>query len=695
MSLEIFGTLGLELEQHGTQLVGDCPFCGKHNKFYLDPKSTKWDCKVCHESGNDVTIMSRMHEKVWRPDLNDRHVAKLAEYRRGLPDDAFWLSPNLGYDSIADQYTWLVQKPTGMPMGVRTFKLPKSGKKNAVHQLKGTPLGLLGAEAMGDKGRIQEPIYICEGEWDHHAWIWLLSVTKRKGTVLALPGAGNFSQDWAGWFSGRDVIGCYDNDDPGRKGTVVCWKRIKDVAKSLKFLHWDEALKDGYDIHDLVLEHVRKPAKALQYVDGHLEGQPTGEMPQNATTQAQQQVNAKQQEQEALAPISVEELHKVYRRWLQLENTDLLDVTMGTLWSVHLSGNPLWMFIVSPPSSSKSETLVPVGEWWRCRTLSTVTARGLISGMQGPGGVDPSLFAQLDTQRAGLIVKDLTPLLQTHREERDEVFGILRDAYDGSCSRMFGNGIRREYKELNFCVLAGVTPAIDSMSTVAMGERFLKFRPDREMDRADEEARAVRAISNAMSLDQMRKELKDAAVRCLQRPFDPADVLPPEGEIIELVARLARLVAWARGAVVSDPRTDRMYSRPVVEASPRLALQFVKLAQGLALHFEAEALSDPRVVGLLRRVALHTGDAISMSVIQVLYKVGKRSKRELYDSLPSLNMTTIDVTLNTLVATRLVVREMDGDKPQYTLSREAAQLLKDTGILDNLPTTDPFFRKFS
>ena len=44
------------------------------------------------------------------------------------------------------------------------------------------------------------------------------------------------------------------------------------------------------------------------------------------------------------------------------------------------------------------------------------------------GGGDPSLMAKLDGNPAALIIKDLTPLLQGKDTERDEVFGILRDA---------------------------------------------------------------------------------------------------------------------------------------------------------------------------------------------------------------------------------------------------------------------------
>jgi len=44
---------------------------------------------------------------------------------------------------------------------------------------------------------------------------------------------------------------------------------------------------------------------------------------------------------------------------------------------------------------------------------------------------------------------------------RDEIFGTLRDAYDGKITKRFANGIVRAYQS-TFGLVAGVTPAIES-----------------------------------------------------------------------------------------------------------------------------------------------------------------------------------------------------------------------------------------
>ena len=48
---EVYELLGIESEESGSQLLAECPFCGK-NKFYIDIKKTTYNCKECDSKGN-------------------------------------------------------------------------------------------------------------------------------------------------------------------------------------------------------------------------------------------------------------------------------------------------------------------------------------------------------------------------------------------------------------------------------------------------------------------------------------------------------------------------------------------------------------------------------------------------------------------------------------------------------------------
>lgn len=698
--IQILEALGWDLRESGSQLLCSCPFCGK-DKLYVDPKRTTWDCKVCGESGNALSAIGKMHEAVYSPALTPALRGKLAT-ARGIPESAFEACPNLGWDAAQGRYTWLARKPGGASVTLRTWVPHRpGGRKNAVHNLKATSLVPIGCEELEDKDRKSWEVWICEGEWDYHAALFLREVEGLEVIPLALPGAGSFKKEWAQWFAGRDVVGLHDCDEAGRGGSVRMQAVLRGVARSLRFLHWprkDRAetggLDDGYDLHDLVRDNLEEPGRAVKYVRDRLRPDPTGEV-QQAAAVVGGAGDRRRAEQENLEPCGVDELHAVFDRWLHLTNHDLLDVTMAALWTLHLPGNPLWMFIVAPPSGSKSETIMPASAWWRCHALSNMTSKALISGFQGPGGADPSLLAALNGQRAAIAIKDLTPLLQGRPEERDEVFGILRDAYDGAVSKVFGNGLRRDYKELHFTVLAGVTPAVDTMGHAAFGERFLKFRADRDMDRADDMDRALRAIKNCGSETSMRDELREACVRSLQRDFDPEALPSPSRTFAELVARLALLVAALRAVAPVERGTDKQTMAPVVEAPPRLATQLVKFAQGLAMHLEATTLDDPRVTRLVRRVALHTVDTIPAQVAQVLEALQNPAGVEAKDVnalLPRLSRETVFDVLRRMQRTGSVLCRKDTTATRWVLTDRFSSLLRETAFFRDLPEEDVHYR---
>jgi len=45
---------------HTGQYVGDCPFCGKENHFYISKHTQQWDCKKCGESGGIYKLLKQV-----------------------------------------------------------------------------------------------------------------------------------------------------------------------------------------------------------------------------------------------------------------------------------------------------------------------------------------------------------------------------------------------------------------------------------------------------------------------------------------------------------------------------------------------------------------------------------------------------------------------------------------------------------
>ncbi|MCH6574633.1 MAG: DUF2877 domain-containing protein [Bacteroidetes bacterium] len=139
--------------------------------------------------------------------------------------------------------------------------------------------------------------------------------------------------------------------------------------------------------------------------------------------------------------------------------------------------------------------------------------------MSTAGGGDPSLIPKLNGKV--LVIKDFTTILGMHQGSKEEIFSQLRDVYDGSFDKQYGNGIRMIYKS-KFGILAGVTPAIDGQASLhaSMGERFLKFRTDKDLSPVSEEERILKAMSNINQETGMRRELQHASEAFLANKFN-------------------------------------------------------------------------------------------------------------------------------------------------------------------------------
>ena len=119
----------------------------------------------------------------------------------------------------------------------------------------------------------------------------------------------------------------------------------------------------------------------------------------------------------------------VFRRWLLMPDDSLLRLVAACCVAHHLAGDPLWLLILAPSGSGKTEMLRPFSGLAFCRDVSKLTPRTLWSGHQA---VDP-LINQLDGKV--IIVKEMGTLLSLNRNAIGEVLGQLRE---GTAGRWFG-----------------------------------------------------------------------------------------------------------------------------------------------------------------------------------------------------------------------------------------------------------------
>lgn len=172
----------------------------------------------------------------------------------------------------------------------------------------------------------------------------------------------------------------------------------------------------------------------------------------------------------------------VYRKHLILKEDDgaIVEAVLSTIVAnMHPTlVERVWLHIVGPPSSMKTECLRPYDGHPLIVSISSLTENSLISGYRDETGADPSLVLLLHN-KIGMI-KDLTALLKDQPAKIDKIFGDLRDLFDGYCSKASGTRGLVKYQS-SFGMITCVTDFIDSYMEQhqQLGERFLMVRTAR------------------------------------------------------------------------------------------------------------------------------------------------------------------------------------------------------------------------
>jgi hypothetical protein len=477
---------------------------------------------------------------------------------------------------------------------------------------------------------------------------------KVKAVVLGVTGAGTFKKEWVGELTGRDVVLVYDHDDSGIRGEAKAWTMLQGIARSLRAMWWPESLPNKFDLRDLYL-NAGSPEAALEALHHGLRAEPRG-MGQEGLEKGPQGAR-----DAATAPIMApgpglprDQVVKAYRRWLHLPNPEPLDILFATLLGNRLPGDPLWLFLVAPPGGSKSAMLMSLSKAPHIMTTTSLTPHALVSGAVGPGGGDPSLIPKLDGKV--LVIKDFTSILSMNQSARDEILGVLRDAYDGETTKYFGTGLVKRYHS-TFGMVAGVTPAIEMFTGVhaSLGERFLRYRirlPGRVSVGTDVISRAIGNIANE---NIMRAELQEVAIKALNREIDTTRLPKISAPFHKKLVGLAQWVAATRAVVVREKYTREMLFKPVAEIGSRIGVQLAKLGLGLGMYHQADKLTEDhyrllvrvardtvpdRVEEILRRLWLHGGikDFIPTSEVVELTRLNPETCRTLLNDLTSLHV---------------------------------------------------------
>jgi hypothetical protein len=324
--------------------------------------------------------------------------------------------------------------------------------------------------------------------------------------------------------------------------------------------------------------------------------------------------------------MTLDDLVTEFRRHLWLPDPTPLYVVLATVIANHFRGDPVWLLVVGPPASGKTELLSSLARLDDVHEVSTFTKAGLLSAASSRNpNATGGLLAELGT--FGIIVpKDFTSLLSESPETRSGVFAALREIYDGQWIRHVGSdGGKTLAWRGKVGLIAAVTETIDRhLATIgAMGERFVFCRmpPTDDAVRLAQARAALEAVGGEDDERRRRAEL----VREFLAPFvSNGDAIKAELRVDpDWLAILADFATRCRSVVERDIRDRQVELVPQPEATGRLTKELAQLARGL----HAIGLIEADLYPILTGVALDGLPKVRRLVIEQL--VATRLGREL------------------------------------------------------------------
>lgn len=329
---------------------------------------------------------------------------------------------------------------------------------------------------------------------------------------------------------------------------------------------------------------------------------------------------------EMLVEDKLSNLYSIYRDLLHIEDTKRIDVVLAVALSRKLEGIPLWLILVGPSGDMKSVQLNAIEDDENTFVLNNLTPKTLVNGYKDKK-IYPDLAPELDGKL--VIIPDMAQILKLPPNDKAELWGQLRDLYDGFAGKMSGMGSRAKYKNLKITLLAGSTPSIDSQILVHqdLGTRELIFRTEGNKDKKEVMYKCFRNESEEKSIKQ---QLQEVTTNFINNTEPIRKNIP--GNMIEEIMKVSTYVTYMRATAEIDQYTNTLRNDVYPEEPTRISKQLKRLF--ICLKALSNNYSDERAMEIVWHVGKSSAFPLRIKIFDFLLNVdSEMSTSQISDEL--------------------------------------------------------------
>lgn len=292
-------------------------------------------------------------------------------------------------------------------------------------------------------------------------------------------------------------------------------------------------------------------------------------------------------------------------------------IILGAAAAHYSIGQMLWMRIIGPSRSGKTEVLRSIARHKDTARMEVITPAALRGGYKKKQ--EERLLPKLNGKL--VITYDLAAILTARKDMRTEVFGLLRPIKDGELTADYGSdeGHLQQYSYFDW--LCATTSSFEQHRVMEslLGERFvdLRWRP------GNREEMAYRAGLNNPYLNQLiRPQLNENIVSLLNKAKTDADTVTLTKDEIKDISILADKAAIMRTPIVRDFHYN-VIRAPESEIGTGLTQDFCRITLGL------KTLGICDYVPYLIRLVWDCMPSVRASVLKCLFDNGRATSEDI------------------------------------------------------------------